>query len=268
MNRPDLNGEWAVITGASSGIGLEFARALAHAGCNIVAVSNQPVQLEETAAELRHTHGVEVVALNLDLTETESTDVIMQTLDARRIVPLLLVNNAGIFDFRSVEKLSPQRLDLYIDLHIRSLTHLSRAIAMLMADARGNGYVLNMSSMSCWMPMPGIAMYSATKAYIRAFSRALRIEMKQRGVSVTVACPGGIATGLFGLPRNLQRIGVGVGALATPQSFVRKALKRTFQRKAQYINGPVNRLAIVAVASLPERARMLIKTQLLDRLDN
>lgn len=115
--------------------------------------------------------------------------------------------------------------------------------------------------------MPGIAMYSATKAYIRAFSRAYRIEMKDCGVSVTVACPGGIATNLFGLPPQLQRLGVSLGVLMTPQAFVRRALKRTFRGKAQYINGLLNRVSIVFVASLPEWARSGIKHRLLDKMN-
>ena len=191
----------------------------------------------------------------------------MELLESHAIVPLLLINNAGIFDFRAVERLSPRRLDLYIDLHIRALTHLSRSVAMLMAERGEGGYILNMSSMSCWMPMPGIALYSATKAYIRAFSRALRIEVKELGVSVTVACPGGIATNLFGLPPKLQRLGVKLHALDTPQRFVKKALRRTLQGRAQYINGGLNRMAIVTVASLPEWARLIIKTRLLDRIN-
>lgn len=267
MTPAKLKGRWAVVTGASSGIGLEFSRALAGRGCNIVAVSNQPDRLAETTAELRHTHGIEAIDMNIDLTVPDATELLMRRLKEHNIVPLLLINNAGIFDFKAVEHLTAQRLDLYIDLHIRALTHLSRNMAILMADNAGEGYILNMSSMSCWMPMPGIAMYSATKAYIRAFSRALRIEMKQRGVSVTVACPGGIATDLFGLPRNLQHLGVLVGALATPEKFVRKALRRTFRRKPQYINGAINRLAIVFIASLPEWARLQIKKRLLDRFD-
>ncbi|WP_304471790.1 SDR family oxidoreductase, partial [uncultured Muribaculum sp.] len=140
-------------------------------------------------------------------------------------------------------------------------------IAQRMSRNGVKGYILNMSSMSCWMPMPGIAMYSATKAYIRAFSRALRIEVKELGVSVTVACPGGIATNLFGLPPKLQRLGVKLHALDTPQRFVKKALRRTLQGRAQYINGGLNRMAIVAVASLPEWARLIIKTRLLDRIN-
>ena len=130
---------------------------------------------------------------------------------------------------------------------------------------RGSGMILNMSSMSCWMPMPGIAMYSATKAYIRAFSRALRLELKDSGVSVTVACPGGIATDLFGLPKNLQRLAVRLGVLQTPQKFVRKAINKTLKRRKQYINGWLNRVSIVFVGVLPDWVRIQVKRRLLDR---
>ncbi len=202
--------------------------------------------------------------LQLDLTEADAADKVMAYLDAEGLQPDLLINNAGIFDFKTVNDLTPRRIDTYIDLHMRAVTHLSRLMAMRMA-VNGGGSILNMSSMSCWMPMPGIAMYAATKAYIRVFSRALDVEMRDRGVSVTVACPGGIATDLFGLPRNLQRLGVRVGALTTPEKFVRNALHRCMRRKPQYINGLLNRLAIPAVAMLPRNARHMIKTKLLDR---
>lgn len=108
-------------------------------------------------------------------------------------------------------------------------------------------------------------MYSATKAYIRAMSRALHCELWESGVSVTVACPGGISTSLFGLPDNLMRLALRLHAVDTPEHFVRKALKKTAKRRQQYINGLLNRLSIVAVASLPRRLRLTIKHRLLDR---
>ena len=157
-----LSGRWAIVTGASSGIGLEFARQLAAAGCNILAVSNQPDKLNAITAELAATHGIQAIPLPVDLTAPGAVADVMQALAAHGITPALLVNNAGIFDFKAVENLSPQRIDLYIDLHMRAVTHLSRNVAMLMASSRQKGWILNMSSMSCWMPMPGIAMYSAT----------------------------------------------------------------------------------------------------------
>jgi short-subunit dehydrogenase len=263
---PSIAGSWAIVTGASSGIGLEFTRQLAGRGCNIVAVSNQEAQLAELQSELTDLYGVSTVTLNLDLTAPDAAEAVATACTERGITPLILVNNAGIFDFRAVEHLSPRRLDTYIDLHMRAVTHLCHRFSRMMM-AQGRGYILNMSSMACWMPMPGIAMYSATKAYIRAFSRALAQELRGTGVSVTVACPGGIATDLFGLPRNLQHLGVQLRVLDTPQRFARKALKCMFRGKAQYINGWLNRLTIVAVGALPERARHLVKTVLLDRFD-
>ncbi len=256
---------WAVVTGASSGIGLEFSRQLAAGGCNVIMVSNQAAELQKYASELATLYEVKTLPLALDLTAESATAVLMDFMREHGIVPELLINNAGVFDFKSVDAMTGARLDLYIDLHVRAVTHISRAIGALMAR-NGGGRILNMSSMSCWMPMPGIAMYSATKAYIRAFSRAYRVEMKDCGVSVTVACPGGIATDLFGLPRKLQRLGVRLGVLMTPAAFVKRALKRTIAGKAQYINGPLNRVSIVAVACVPEWGRMVIKRRLLDRI--
>lgn len=255
---------WAVVTGASSGIGLEFARQLAKKRFSVVMVSNQARELEECAENLRSMYFVEAHALPLDLCDPGAVEAIIAYLEENGIVPEVLVNNAGIFDFKPVSELPEGRVDIYIDLHVRAVTALSVAVGRVMARQR-HGYILNMSSMSCWMPMPGIAMYSATKAYMRAFSRAFRIEMKDSGVSVTVACPGGIATGLFGLSEKLSRFAVRIGVLVTPERFVKLALKKMFRRKAQYINGGLNRLSIVAVASLPEWARIRIKRIAFDR---
>ena len=132
-------------------------------------------------------------------------------------------------------------------------------------SARGKGRILNMSSMSCWTPMPGIAMYAATKAYIRVFTRALHYELRDSGVSVTAACPGGIATSLFGLPDNLMRLAIRLHAVQTPEKFVRKAVDKMLKGKKQYINGPINRLAIFAVGITPTPVRMLVKRKMLDR---
>ncbi|MCM1503819.1 MAG: SDR family NAD(P)-dependent oxidoreductase [Muribaculum sp.] len=260
-----FKGEWALVTGASSGIGLEFARQLASHGWNLVMVSNQQAELNRCAAELKEAFGVKTVVSVVDLTDDDAVRRLMHVVKSARTTPRLLINNAGIFDFKAVESLTEKRITTYLDLHVRTVTLLCRQMGRYMAE-NGGGYILNMSSMACWMPMPGIAMYSATKAYIRAFSRALRIEMKGDGVSVTTACPGGIATDLFGLPKGLQRLGVRLGVLSTPEKFVKNALKRVFKGKAQYINGGFNRLSIVAVSLLPEWTRVKIKTRLLDRL--
>ena len=94
------------------------------------------------------------------------------------------------------------------------------------------------------------------------------LELRDRGVSVTVACPGGIATDLFGLPKKLQNFAVKIGVLATPQKFVRGALKRMFRRKQQYVNGLLNKTAAFLVPKLPVCVKMLVKYKLLDRINH
>lgn len=259
----NLTGKWTVVTGADSGIGLCFCRCLAQAGCGLVMVSNSG-SLHECADALRAQSGVPVRSLFLDLTEPDCDRTLLGFLDAEGIEADFLINNAGIFSFNTVTTMPERRIDCFIDLHIRAVTSLSRAFAGRFA-ARGQGRILNMSSMSCWMPMPGIAMYSATKAYIRVFSRALHYEVRDAGVSVTVACPGGIATDLFGLPERLKRFAVAIGVLMTPEKFARKALTRMLKGKRQYINGLLNRISIVAVGLAPTWLRMQVKRRMLDK---
>lgn len=263
-SRNDLNGHMAVVTGASSGIGLCFCHTLAARGCNLVMVSNQQPELEECAKNITSLYGETPITLFCDLTDADASAKISEWLDKRNLDPDILVNNAGIFSFLPVIETTERKLQCFIDLHIRAVTMLSRDFAKRF-EKRGGGYILNMSSMSCWMPMPGLAMYAATKSYIRVFSRSLHYEMRDSGVKVMVACPGGIATDLFGLPKNLQRLAVRLGVLQTPEKFARNAVRRLLRGKMQYINGFINRLSIVFVGILPTSIRMMVKRRMLDK---
>lgn len=262
--KADIRGKWAVVTGADGGIGEAFCRELAGRGANLLMVSDRGRNLESLRERLAHDFKTELRTLTLDLTLPDAARRLMSCLDEFWIEPYICINNAGIFNFSNLTDLSESRRSLYIDLHVRAVTEISVRMAEQIAR-KGEGYILNMSSMSCWMPMPGIALYSATKAYIRVFSRALRCEMKDAGVSVTAACPGGIATDLFGLPDNLKRLAVRIGAITTPRKFARKAVGRMLRGKAQYINGGLNRIAILAVGITPERLRMAVKHLMLDK---
>lgn len=262
--KEDVKGRVAVVTGASSGIGLCFSRRLAELGCNIVMVSNQQEELDRYSEEISREYGVKTYPYFLDLTAAGAAEQLAAHIDSLGITEDYVINNAGIFSFLPVCDTAPGKIDCFVKLHVAAVTEMSRVFATRMM-ARGHGRILNMSSMSCWMPMPGIAMYAATKAYIRVFSRALHYETRDSGVTVTVACPGGIATDLFGLPENLKKLAVNIGAIDTPERFVKKALKRMLKGKKQYINGIVNRLAIVFIAVLPTSARMLVKRKMLDK---
>lgn len=254
----------AIVTGASGGIGLCFCRELAGLGADLVMVSNEKDVLAEKAEEIGGEFGVRTYPYHLDLTDPHAHEILAGWLDRKGLEPDTLINNAGIFAFDTIAAIPERKIDCFLDLHCRAVTKLSRKFAARFV-MHGGGRILNMSSMSCWMPMPGIAMYAATKAYIRVFSRALHYELKDSGVTVTVACPGGIATNLFGLPENLKRLALSLGAIDSPQRFARKAVKKMLKGKKQYINGPVNRLAIFLVGITPTPVRMLVKRKMLDK---
>ena len=260
----NLRGRLAIVTGACSGIGLQFARVLAASGADLLMVSNRPKELAEAASALARETGVKAYALPLDLTEASAADAIVAECGRIGRRPYVLVNNAGIFSFNTVLDTPAGKIDCFIRLHVEAVTRLSIAIGRMMAEA-GEGYILNMSSMACWTPLPGIAMYSATKAYIRNFSRALRLELRDSGVMVLAACPGGIATDLFGLPENLKKLALRLHAIERPEDFTRKALKRLLKGKKQYVNGLINRIGIVFVGAMPEGVRVQIKRRMLDR---
>lgn len=259
-----LQGKWAVVTGADGGIGEQFCKCLASRGADILLVSNNGKGIISLASRLEKEYGVNTRTLDLDLTLPDVARRLAAFMDENWIQPGICINNAGIFAFDEVVTMSESSRNLFLDLHVRAVTEISAFMATDM-KSRGGGYILNMSSMSCWMPMPGIALYSATKAYIRVFSRALRCEMKPYGVSVTVACPGGIATNLFGLPPKLMKLAVGLGVIQKPEKFVKKAVDRMLRCKAQHINGITNRIAIFLVSLTPERLRMMVKSRMLDK---
>ena len=259
-------GATALVTGASSGIGLEFSRALAEKGINVVLVSNQQEQLDATAAELRRKYPqLRFEPVFKNLADDDAAEWLLNYCKSHDIEVDILINNAGIFNFMKVVDMTAERLNLFVDLHVRSVTQHCRTFALDILRRCCKGYIFNMASMCCWMPMPGIGAYAATKAYIRVLSRSMYLEMKDYGISVTVACPGGISTELFGLSPKLRKLAVRIGALTTPERFARNALRRVFNRRKQYVNGLLNRIAIVAVNNLPTCLCVQVKHRLLDK---
>lgn len=260
MNLPQL----ALVTGADGGIGSAFCHELASMGVNLVLAGIAADGLLALAESVTAKYGVECHCLVADLTTEAGCKALEIFTTPDGCQPDALINNAGIFSFMPVCSLKDAKCQAFIDLHITAVTRLSRNFGRRFA-AQGRGWILNMSSMSCWMPVPGLAMYAATKAYIRVFTRSLAYELHDSGVKVMVACPGGIATNLFGLPDNLKRLALRLGAITTPQKFAHKAVSRLLKGKHQYINGLTNRLAIPAVGITPPSVRMMIKHKLLDR---
>lgn len=241
----------ALVTGASSGIGLEYAKALAHEGYDLLIVSNQEKEIKDTAIMLQETWHVDVTPLYVDLTEDNAVKNLFDYCQEHEMEVEILVNNAGVFFFNELVKTDPRRIDLMLDLHVKTVTRMCRYFGEDMKK-RGHGRIINMSSMSAWMTMPGINIYNATKAYILNFSRSLWYELKPHGVIVTAVCPGAVDTTLYGLSTYWRKVAVGLGVSMPPAKLVRKALKASKKGKKQTMPGWINHLFVPIIKHLPD----------------
>ena len=244
---------FALVTGASSGIGLALSRELARRGYPLLLVSNEEAKLGETALELAAKYQVKTVALYMDLAQSDSAQKVFDYCEASALKIEILVNNAGIFFFKDVTETPCELAQTVINLHVLTPTILSKLIAQQMIRENRKGYILNIASISSRMMMPGISLYSSTKSYLRCFSRAMRNEIFDKGISITTICPGAVATGLYALPSRYMKLGIRLGIILPAERLAVLALKKMFRRKAEFIpSGFVNRLFIFIVATMPE----------------
>ncbi len=251
---------WAVVTGAGSGIGLAFARNLAGRGYNIFAVGREMERLLTCRSELESRYGVRVVAESMDLACPDSAERLYERYLAAGIRAQVLVNDAGMFIYNDILDTSQDRIDAILMLHIRTVATLCRLFAADMASS-GGGHIVNMASYSVWMPYPGIALYSATKAFVKTFSVAFAKEVCECGVSVTAVSPAGVATDFYGLPSKLQKLGRRLGVLLTPDAVARKSLKAAFRGRRHIVPGWYNRIFIPLLQHMPSSCVRLIRRE-------
>jgi short-subunit dehydrogenase len=189
----DLSGQWALITGASSGFGIDFAHLLAERGIHLVLVARRAAPMKALASELKKLHGVSCLVLPMDLTLQGAANELKDMLDANNIEPEYLLNNAGYGLFGDFIEQPLARSQNMLQLNIMALTELTHIFANQMVE-RGHGRILLVGSLGSFQPLPTYAAYAASKAYVLSFGEALHIELRDRGVSVTVLCPGPTAT--------------------------------------------------------------------------
>jgi len=182
----------ALITGASSGIGAALAHVFAHNGHEVVLAARRAPQLSDIAARIRAAGHRAPHILPVDLTRRDSTEFIAQELSARNLEPAFLVNNAGYGLLGQAAKLDRHEQLAMIDLNCRTLTDLS--LRWVNSLARHRGGILNVASISGFIPGPGMSVYNASKAYVISFSVGLRRELQPKGIRVTALCPGPVPT--------------------------------------------------------------------------
>ena len=258
----------ALVTGASSGIGLQYATALARDyHTDLLLVSNQKEEQIAVAKDLAETYHVQTTPLYADLSQQNAADELHQYCVDNNLQVDILVNNAGVFFFNPLTETSMPRFERMLMLHVVTVAKLTRLFAedmvrrelteaekqeRVLGKPRRKGYILNMSSMSAWMAYPGIQTYNATKAFIYNFSKSVWYELYPQGVNITVMTPGAVDTALFGLAPNLRKLAVKLTVSIPPEKLVTRALKRMFRGKKAGMPGVINHLSTPILKHTPD----------------
>jgi len=233
-NRP-----FALVTGASSGIGWHISLKLAERNFSLVAVSNQSTGLSRLKEEVERDFAVEVITLDMDLALPGAAQRVFDFCEERGLAIEVLVNNAGVLIFSELVRVPKDELQRILQLHVITPAALCRCFASRMVSQK-KGYILNVASTSAVMPYPIISLYGPSKTFIRAFTRALRLETKAHGIGVTCLMPGATATPIYDDKGVNVPLGKKLGVMVPPERVARRAVRALFAKKAEYIPGIIN----------------------------
>lgn len=237
----------ALVTGASAGIGAEFGRALAARGYDLVLVARRRERLEELAAEIVGAHpGTHVRSLVKDLFDPHAAGEIASELANAGVEIDLLVNNAGFGVHGAFAASDPRSQSGQVALNIAALVDLSRAFVSGMVE-RGRGGIINVASTAAFQPLPAMAVYGATKAFVLSFSEALHEEVRRSGVRVVALCPGATATEFFEIAGEKAS----VGKRRDVRDVVRTGLRALDRNRAVAIDGFANAALAGSVRFMP-----------------
>lgn len=243
---------WALVTGASNGIGLELARSLAAAGHPVALSARSADKLEALAATLSRDHGVQTRVFAFDLGERDAPDRLADALEAAGIRPGVLVNNAGFGVYGLHAANDVAREQAMIDLNITALMRLSRRLLPAMLAARA-GRILNVASTAAFQPGPYMAVYYATKAFVLSYSEALAEELQDSGVTVTALCPGPTASGFQDEARMGDSALVKGKRLPSAKDVAVYGHRAMLAGRRVAIHGAMNRMLAQSVRFTPRR---------------
>ena len=248
-----IRGTTALITGATAGLGAEFARQLAPVASRLILVGRREERLNELAASLQKSAPqVRLDPFKADLALPSERERLAAWIIREEIPLTLLVNNAGLGDLGPFDNAEWKRLSPMLEVNITALTHLTHLL-LPMLRLQIPSAILNVSSVAGFFPLPEMAVYAATKAYVTSFSEALRMELAHHGVTVTALCPGPVETEFFEVAsrdgESIRAMDRSHPALATtPQTVIRKALRGLEKDKPGVI--PNKLLALLVRSSL------------------
>jgi short-subunit dehydrogenase len=259
--------ETAVVTGASSGIGLALSRLFARDGSDLVLVARGRDRLETLARELRDSHGVKATVLAEDLADRASPERIVRTLEDGGIEIDALVNNAGFGTYGPFVDSDPGVTMDLVEVNVAALVHLTRLLCPGMV-ARRRGRILNVASTAAFQPGPLMATYYASKAFVLSFSEALANELTGSGVTVTALCPGPTHSE-FQRRAGMEasRLVSGMVPMMDSASVARAGYRGMRRGKTLVIPGVANRLGAFSIRVAPRRLVTALMRRIQERSD-
>lgn len=250
-------GKWALVTGASAGIGWALAEQLAAGGTNLVLTARRTDRLQKLAADLTARYGIEAEVFTTDLVRPEAPAAIHAFTESRRIEIQLLVNNAGFGAFGYTHEIDEARLTDMIQVNCAGVVHLTRIYLPRMVERR-SGDILIVASTAAFQPVPFIAAYAATKAFDLLFAEGLAEEVRGFGVHVCALCPGSTNTEFQKVAHQPDRA---FRFAETAEKVARVGLEGLVQGKSSVVSGSRNRWMVFGERFAPRAlvARMAAK---------
>lgn len=246
-----LRGRRALVTGASSGLGADFARELARRGADLVLVARREAEMQTLAAELRDREGVAVEVVPFDLGATDAPERLHAELAARGLAIDVLVNNAGFGVFGDYLAIPWERERAMLQLDIVTLAGLTKVFGRAMAE-RGWGRILQVASIGAYQATPTYAAYSAAKSFVLLFGEAVDFELAPRGVRCTVVSPGVTATEFLQVAGQRPTLYQRAFMMQSPQ-VTRAAVRAMLAGRRSVVPGLGNALLAWSVRLIPRR---------------
>lgn len=254
-----LKGQRALVTGASSGLGVAFARLLAARGADLVITARRKENLDALAKELSERHGVKVTVIAADLSEPSGPSRLWDETEAKGVAIDVLINNAGGGLHRNFTDASWEQLQRQIQLNVVSLTELMHRFARAML-ARGKGHILNVSSIGAYTPTPTYATYSAGKAYVRDVTEAVAYELRGSPVRVCSLCPGGTLTE-FHQAAGHELPSAFRATFMSAEDCAAIGLRALFNGRRNIVSGLANSAAMFLLRFMPRRLIVWVTAQ-------
>jgi uncharacterized protein len=251
-----VNGKWALVTGASSGLGIEFATLLAERNANLVLAARRIKPMESLAEQLRQTHRVKVVVEEIDLSVAGAGAELKSRLDQRGIVVEVLVNNAGLGlygDF--LDQPLPKTLGM-LNLNMLAVTELTHVFATDMVKRR-SGHILLVASLLGYQATPGYAAYAASKGYVLLFGEALHAELKPHGVNVTVLSPGATSTSFGEAAGQKDTVPLRM-LMMEARPAARTGLLAMLRHRSSVVAGTLNKLVVFIFRFAPRQMQRAV----------